>query len=519
MSISINQYPASASLAQSPIVFSVNETSTGVLASSSFQYIAELYYWTGSESNSGSADYTLQKYPNTSDYGIFDFSRIINSTLVEKREANPSNVVYFKGDFYYQYVSASQFITSSHVETGVYKALDGYAIFPEEINQQITSKSLFWPVMTDGPVTQSIFGGNLGTFGVYTGDCCNLGVTHLQYSSSLTSSVLAVSSSISSSEQIQQAPYFPSQSEFPITYTNWYEVCPVSQSVSESYVYSYTNVSASFTTLAVTAGDTDFDYYEPSLATNATAFETFFNTIDPMYVWASDGSTPYFTSGSGAYPYAKLRGAGTTISGINIRMENPTWRINAAFDGQTLDMVFSNNSESIENRFISSSITGTTQTDVYAPVGECIRFEETCQKKYPNVRIKWKNRYGQFDYLNFNLVSKESFSTTTRTYQPQLGTWNGTSLTYNQYDSSIENYISDSSQTLTVNSDWLSEDYNDLLKQLMVSDEIYWIYNDNGDIKPLTIKTSNLQFKTAVVDKLIQYSFEFDLGQNYKLIV
>jgi hypothetical protein len=54
----------------------------------------------------------------------------------------------------------------------------------------------------------------------------------------------------------------------------------------------------------------------------------------------------------------------------------------------------------------------------------------------------------------------------------------------------------------------------------MVSDEIYWIYNESsGDLRPITIKTNSITFKTHVVDKLIQYSFDFEFGQNYKLIL
>ena len=54
----------------------------------------------------------------------------------------------------------------------------------------------------------------------------------------------------------------------------------------------------------------------------------------------------------------------------------------------------------------------------------------------------------------------------------------------------------------------------------MVSDEIYWVYDEaNGIVRPITIKTDSIQFKTGVVDKVIQYAFDFDFGQTYKLII
>jgi len=141
MSISIVQDPASISLAQSPIVFSVFEN-TSIVINTGFQYVADLYYWTGTNTNSASVpDYILSKYPNTSFHGIFDFSRILNSTLQDLAEANTSNVKYYAVDFYTQYLSGSTYITGSHVKSDSYKILDGYGIFQEPIGQAINLKT------------------------------------------------------------------------------------------------------------------------------------------------------------------------------------------------------------------------------------------------------------------------------------------------------------------------------------------------------------------------------------------
>ncbi len=44
MALNILQTPALVSLAQSPIIFSVQDTGS-IITSSSFQYVGELYYW------------------------------------------------------------------------------------------------------------------------------------------------------------------------------------------------------------------------------------------------------------------------------------------------------------------------------------------------------------------------------------------------------------------------------------------------------------------------------------------
>jgi hypothetical protein len=384
MAINITQYPATCSLAQSPTIFTVSESDL-VYTSSSFQYYLDLYYWDGTPNQSSSvANYTLVKYPNASNVGIFDVSRIINSTLTNPAAADSSNVKYFKGDAYWRYQSGSTFVTSSHIESGVYKALDGYAIFDEPIGQPIQSKSIHWPLMTDGPVSQSVLADDYGTAGVYVGETGASQPTKLVYTGSLGNGEFVLSGSISSSQQVQQYPQAPQESGFPIS--------------------------------------TSSEWYTIQAFANDTALGT------PIY------------------------------------------------------------------------------------------FEVVCKQKYPNVRIKWKNRYGQFDWFDFYMVNRQSFSTSVRGYQPQLGTWTGTSLGYNQYDSSNLNYIVDSKQSISVNTFWVPDSYNEIFKQLLVSEEIYWVKSET-DLAPLTIATDSLTFKTGVVDKVVQYGFDFDFGQGYKLIL
>lgn len=384
MSISITQNPAAVSLAQSPVIFTVAESNGALITSSSFQYVGELYYWTGSASSSGSADYTITKFPNTSNVGIFDLNRIINSTLTDLAIANTSNVVYFNVWFYTQYYNGSTYVLGTPVKSSTYKALDGYGIFPEAIGQEVYNKTAYWPLMTDEPVTQSVLITDIGYSGIYTGDAGTTQPTKVLYTSNLGNADYTVSNSTATSGQIATYPIGPAQSGFPLS-----------------------------------------------------------------------------TSGLEWF----------TVQGYN----------------------------------------GST------PLGTKIRYEVVCKQKYPNVRISWKNRFGQFDWYSFYMVNRKSFSTTKKTYQPQLGSWESSTFSYNSYDSSNLNYIVDSTQTLQVNSWWVTDDYNDWFKELLVSDEIY--YWEGTTAKPLTIATSNIQFKTGVNDKVIQYQFDFNLGQNYKLIM
>jgi hypothetical protein len=386
MALSFLQTPASASLAQSPMAFTAYSTTN--TANPGFQYIGELYYWTGSISISGSAKYTLTKYPNSQGVGIFDPSKIINSTLSDPAIANTSNVKYFKIIAGTQWLSGSQYVTGSeHTDSGIYRALDGYAIFQEPINQSLQSKTPFYPILTDGPTTQSFFIENIGSGSLFAGNIGSTQPNKVIYSGSNGNGSFNITPTTATSGQIAHFPQYPSQTGFPLSTTGllWYIVQPYNNST---------------------------------------------------------------------------------------------------------------------------------------PLGTPIRFEFECIQKYPNVRIAWKNRFGQFDFLNFFGVSQTGFNTDRATYQPQIGSWEGTSLSYNNYNSQLQTYVVNAKQTLFVNTQWLSQDYNDIIKQLLSSDEIYWYYNEpNIEIRPITINVNSFTFKTHVVDKTIQYSFSFDWGQGYKLLI
>jgi hypothetical protein len=153
-------------------------------------------------------------------------------------------------------------------------------------------------------------------------------------------------------------------------------------------------------------------------------------------------------------------------------------------------------------------------------LGNKIYFNVVCPYKYEPVRIMWKNRYGQFDYINLYKAHHNTFSTDQRTYQPQLGSWDATSLSYNTAQNNIQRYIVNTNEVLEGNTDWLPENWNEIYKQLLVTDECYWIYDQpNNLVKPLAIVTNSVRFKTGVNDKLIQYTITFNIGQTFKLII
>jgi len=413
MAITFLQTSGQVDFSQSPMVFAVSESNAEAYTSSSMQFVMELKYWQGNRLTGApdEASYTLQKYPNPSGSGIFDVSRIVTSLFTEPRAANSSSIYNFEVESYIQYKTSpsSSFFTGSHLGVTAGQAIDGYQLFQDplqgSLGDRIYESTPFWPMMTDGPVSQSYFAENYGRMSIWTG-----------------------------------------------------------QPVNQSYVAMGIVYSSSF------AGEDN-------------------NIIIP--ITSSQESTE-------------------CVYTFPISPNEPDWPLDSD----------PNNIGNFEVFLVS----GSTNYDGSNKIGNTLHFDLECTKKYPNVRIKWKNRFGQWDYFNFNLVSRETFNTERSKYQPQIGTWSSRTLTYNDYDSAIQNYITDSTLKLSVNTDYVNEDYNEIFKQLMVSDEIYWVYEEGSELnnteklKPLAIDNTSFNLKTGVVDKLIQYQFTFTQGQGYKLI-
>jgi hypothetical protein len=55
------------------------------------------------------------------------------------------------------------------------------------------------------------------------------------------------------------------------------------------------------------------------------------------------------------------------------------------------------------------------------------------------------------------------------------------------------------------------------MKQLLVTDEIYII--EGGVYTPCTIVTNNMELKTGVNQKLLQYTIELEIGIPYKMVI
>ena len=65
-------------------------------------------------------------------------------------------------------------------------------------------------------------------------------------------------------------------------------------------------------------------------------------------------------------------------------------------------------------------------------------------------------------------------------------------------------------ESITLNTGYLSEDYNDVIEELMLSEQVWLMATDSEEVLPVIPKTQNLTYKTSINDRLVQYTIDFD---------
>jgi len=133
--------------------------------------------------------------------------------------------------------------------------------------------------------------------------------------------------------------------------------------------------------------------------------------------------------------------------------------------------------------------------------------------KYEPKKITFINKFGVLQDMYFFKKMVERMTSKRESYRANT-------LTYtNQYDTSIHtkrDFNITANESMTLSSGFLSESYNEVFKQLMLSEKV-WITNltdTEEQVLPINIKTSDITYKTSLNDKLVEYTIEFDNSYN-----
>ena len=155
---------------------------------------------------------------------------------------------------------------------------------------------------------------------------------------------------------------------------------------------------------------------------------------------------------------------------------------------------------------------------VFNVTSEVFRIDiDTECKRYETRRLHWLNKFGVWDSFTFTLVSIDSTTVQSYGYQREKGVWDGTSYTYPLYQGEKVDFAKTSSDQLTLNSDWISEDVQQwLVKDLFESPVVYLEQNNGTEFEPVKVTNTSYQLKTRRRDGLIQEQISIERTYTYR---
>jgi hypothetical protein len=149
---------------------------------------------------------------------------------------------------------------------------------------------------------------------------------------------------------------------------------------------------------------------------------------------------------------------------------------------------------------------------------ETIYVKPVCEPKFEPYKIAFLNKYGVIQDLWFFKKRTDSIDFTKEEYNRSTVTVDS-NLTSTYSTNKAANSIIDlrSTKKLKLNTGFVQEEYTETIQQLMLSENV-WIVED-GDAYPVIPSNQNLNYKTVLNDKLINFTVDFKYAFNESNII
>lgn len=163
--------------------------------------------------------------------------------------------------------------------------------------------------------------------------------------------------------------------------------------------------------------------------------------------------------------------------------------------------------ESFLNKFSIGAVDKITVSDSSGIQTIKVNVIEEC--KYEPKKVTFINKFGALQDMYFFKKAVENLTIKKESYKSNIA------LNYGGYNSTTHvnrdfNVIGN--ESISLSSGYLSEEYNEVFKQLLLSEKV-WITNilETGEqVLPINVKTSELTYKTSLNNKLVEYTIGFD---------
>ena len=128
--------------------------------------------------------------------------------------------------------------------------------------------------------------------------------------------------------------------------------------------------------------------------------------------------------------------------------------------------------------------------------------------KYEPYKVSFVNKFGVVQDIWFDKKRTDNLEVSKDSYKRNILNISATGVTYSTNTASIFPHDVIGNKRLTMNTGYVTEDYNEVIQQLMLT-EYAWIH-ESDNVTPIIPKTTSFVTKTSVNDKLINFTVEFD---------
>jgi len=150
-------------------------------------------------------------------------------------------------------------------------------------------------------------------------------------------------------------------------------------------------------------------------------------------------------------------------------------------------------------------------------LSQVITLEEIACTKYTPFRVIFYNRFGALQDIIFSKKSIKQLQTKFDRFKRSTINFNEASFSYDTYKAQKQRIDIQGVESITLNTDFLDEDISNPIQELLMSQQIWVdenINNTQTSVNPVIIKTSDVEFKTSVNNKVVNYTIEFEFAND-----
>jgi len=132
--------------------------------------------------------------------------------------------------------------------------------------------------------------------------------------------------------------------------------------------------------------------------------------------------------------------------------------------------------------------------------------------KYKPYKVTFINKFGVHQDVYFLAKSKNRLEYNEEVLK-RINRDNST-FSFEPQNHGYTRFNVNSKDSITLNTDYINESYNEVINQLLLSEYVWLTDVQEDESIPVIVKSKNLEVKTSVNDKLINYTIEFQYAHD-----